>query len=257
MSRALPWVPDALAAGSPRILQMPVRFETVPRNALAAKAYDLVRDLIVSGRLSPGAPIIETEVAASLGIQRSHLRHALQRLQHAGFVTTSAIGAYSRTRVAPLTGADVQDLFDLVGAVEGLAARAAARLPAARRTKTVRALTKANAELLASARSKPADSARINDLDIAFHRLFVHDIAPPRVQAQHDALKPQADRYERLYTNALLDEISLSVAEHDAIIAAIRAADPDVAQHAVETNWRNAGERFARVIAMAGERGRV
>ncbi|HEX6051920.1 MAG TPA: FCD domain-containing protein, partial [Gemmatimonadaceae bacterium] len=120
-----------------------------------------------------------------------------------------------------------------------------------------RALTRANAELLASAQSKRADAARINELDIAFHRLYVQDIAPPRVQAQHDALKPQADRYERLYTSALLDEISLSVAEHDSIIAAIRAGDPDAAQRAVESNWRNAGERFVRIIAMAGERGRV
>lgn len=236
---------------------MPIRYEVVPRNALAAQAYERVRDLIVSGKLSPGAPIIETEVAGMLGIQRSHLRHALQRLQHAGFVTTSTIGTYSRTRVAPLTGADVQDLFDLVGAVEGLAVRTAARLPATQRTKSARALTKANAELLASARAKPADPARIHDLDVAFHRLYVDDIATPRVRALHDAIKPQADRYERLYTNALRDEIALSVAEHETIIAAIRAGDPDAAQHAVETNWRNAGERFARLIGMAGERGHV
>lgn len=236
---------------------MPLPYRIVPRNALAAQAYDRVRDLIVSGQLSPGAPIIETEVAAMLGIQRSHLRQALLRLQETGFVTTSTIGTYSRTRVAPLTGADVQDLFDLVGAVEGLAARSAARLPAARRAKVARALTKANAELLASARETPADAVRLNDLDIEFHRLFVQDIASPRVHALHDAIKPQADRYERLYTHTLLNEIVLSVAEHEEIIAAIRAGDPDAAQRAVETNWRNAGERFVRVIAHAGERGHV
>lgn len=212
--------------------------------------------MIVSGQLSPGAPIIETDVAAALGIQRSHLRHALQRLQHAGFVISSPIGKYSRTRVAPLTGADVKDLFDLVGVVEGLAARAAAQLPTTRRTRTARALTTANDLLLEGANRKPADAVRINDLDVAFHQIYV-DHAPPRVLALHDAIKPQADRYERLYTNALLHEIRLSVAEHETIISAIRAGDPDAAQVAVEVNWRNAGERFARVIAIAGERGHV
>ena len=234
---------------------MPIRYDSAPRNTLAVEAYERVRDLIVSGRLSSGAPIIETEVAAMLGIQRSHLRQALQRLQHSGLVITSTINTYSRTRVAPLTGADVQDLFNLVGAVEGLAARSAAILPPTRRAKTVRALSRANAELLVGARAKPANPVRINDLDVAFHRLYVDDIATPRVRALHDTIKPQAYRYERMYTSALLDEIALSVREHTEIIVAIKAGDPDAAQHAVEINWRNAGERFARLIAMAGERG--
>lgn len=228
----------------------------VPRNALTAQAFERLRDLIVTGRLAPGAVIIETEVAALLGVQRSHLRQALQRLHHTGFVVTSTIGTYARTRVAPLTAEDVRDLFDLVGAVEGLATRAAALLPAASRDDLARALGATNADLLEAARAKPADYNQVNDLDVAFHRHCVARVAPPRVRALHDAVKPQADRYERLYTHALLDDIGVSVTEHDAIIAAIRAGDPDAAQRAVEVNWRNAGERFSRVIAMAGERGR-
>lgn len=228
----------------------------VPRNVLTALAFERLRDLIVTGRLAPGAAIIETEIATLLGVQRSHLRQALQRLHHAGFVVTSTIGTYSRTRVAPLTAEDVRDLFDLVGAVEGLAGRAAARLPAASRTALALELEATNADLLRAALEKPADYKLVNDLDVAFHRHSVERAAPARVRALHDAVKPQADRYERLYTHALLDDIAVSVAEHDAIIAAIRAGDPDAAQRAAELNWRNAGERFGRVIAMAGERGR-
>lgn len=231
--------------------------ETVPRNALVTRAFERVRDLIVTGRLAPGAPMIETEIADLLGVQRSHLRQALQRLHHEGFVVTSTIGTYSRTRVAPLTTDDVTDLFDLVGAVEGLAARAAAVLPKARRVKLAWELARMNADLRAAAQAKPADYNRVNDLDVAFHRHYVEGVASARVRGLHDAVKPQADRYERLYTNALLDDIAVSVTEHDAIIAAIRAGDPDAAQRAVETNWRNAGKRFGRVIAVAGERGRL
>lgn len=229
---------------------------TVPRNALTALAFERLRDLIVTGRLAPGAAIIETEVAALLGVQRSHLRHALQRLQHAGFVVTSTIGTYSRTRVAPLTAEDVRDLFDLVGAVEGLAVRAAALLRSEGRAELARQLEATNADLLRAALDKPADYNQVNDLDVAFHRHCVDRAAPPRVRVLYDAVKPQADRYERLYTHALLDDIAVSVAEHDAIVAGIRAGDPDAAQRAAEMNWRNAGERFGRVIAMAGERGR-
>jgi DNA-binding GntR family transcriptional regulator len=88
-----------------------------PRSELVDEAYDRLRDWIITGRLAPGAPIIETDTAALLGVQRSHLRIALQKLQHTGFVVTSRIGTYSRTRVAPLTLDDVVELFTVVGAV--------------------------------------------------------------------------------------------------------------------------------------------
>lgn len=234
---------------------LPVARKTVPRNTLANEAFVLVRDLIVGGGLAPGAPIIETQIAASLGIQRSHLRLALQRLQHAGFVVTSTIDTYSRTIVAPLTADDAQSLFDIVGAIEGLAARAAAALPDEPRAALVAELEQMNDDIRAASQARPGDYNRVNDLDVAFHRHYVESVAPPRVRALHDSVKPQADRYERHYTHALLDDIAVSVEEHQAIIDSIAAGVADSAQRAVEENWRNAGVRFGRVIAAAGERG--
>ena len=231
--------------------------EIVPRSELVAEAYDRLRDWIITGRLAPGAPIIETDTAALLGVQRSHLRLALQKLQHTGFVVTSRIGTYSRTRVAPLTLDDVVELFTVLGAVEGLAARQAALLPSAARSALVRSLKKINRELLHLARRTPFDYNRTNDLDVAFHRVYVEAAGGPRVLALHEAVKPQADRYERFYTNVLMDQLEISVREHEAIVAAIESGDPDDSQHAVETNWRNAADRFARAVASAGERGSI
>jgi DNA-binding GntR family transcriptional regulator len=228
-----------------------------PRSELVDEAYDRLRDWIITGRLAPGAPIIETDTAALLGVQRSHLRLALQKLQHTGFVVTSRIGTYSRTRVAPLTLDDVVELFTLVGAVEGLAARQAANLPSTRRSALVRSLRKTNRELLRLSRREPADYNSINDLDVAFHATYVEAAGGPRVLALHEAVKPQADRYERFYTNALIDQLEISVREHDAIIAGIESGDPDDSQHAVEINWRNAADRFARAVATSGERGSI
>ncbi|MBA3521512.1 MAG: hypothetical protein H0T90_03270 [Gemmatimonadales bacterium] len=45
------------------------------------------------------------------------------------------------------------------------------------------------------------------------------------------------------------------MAEHEAIAGGIQRGDPGRAQHAVQTNWRNAAERLERVIDRAGERG--
>jgi DNA-binding FadR family transcriptional regulator len=75
------------------------------------------------------------------------------------------------------------------------------------------------------------------------------------VVALHQAIKPQSERYARLYVNVLLDELPTSVKEHEAIAAAIAKGDPRAAQHAVETNWHNAAARLSHVIDEHGERG--
>ena len=80
--------------------------------------------------------------------------------------------------------------------------------------------------------------------------------AGPRLLALHETVKPQAERYERLYVSMLTPELHTSVVEHRAIVKAIRAGNATGAQAAVETNWRNAAERLAAVVAATGERGR-
>ena len=225
----------------------------VNRGDLVADAHHRLRELIVTGRLAPGAPIIETDVAAMLGVRRAHLRLALQRLQHAGFVISSPISKYSRNRVAPLTVPDVTELLALIGAVEGLAARNAADLVPRERKRLVTELRRINREIRASARGTPQV---FHDLDAQFHDCFVLHAAGPRIRSLYDAIKPQADRYLLLYTaHALFDQLAKSAAEHDAIIAAIADGDADAAQRSAEANWRNAVGRFARFMSTAGERG--
>jgi DNA-binding GntR family transcriptional regulator len=58
-----------------------------------------------------------------------------------------------------------------------------------------------------------------------------------------------------MYISLLTDDIGASVAEHDAIAAAIVDGRSDDAERAVETNWRHAADRLSRVIQVAGERG--
>ena len=161
----------------------------------------------------------------------------------------------TRPTVAPLTAEDARELFVLVGALEGLAAYRAALGSAAERTALGNALTEIN-EALAQAASAPRpDRARLFDLDDQFHDRYMAS-AGPRVLAMHGTVKPQAERYERLYVSMLTAELQTSVTEHRSIVKAIRAGNAPAAQAAVETNWRNAAERLASVVAASGERGR-
>jgi DNA-binding GntR family transcriptional regulator len=230
--------------------------ESAPgRGESVARAYDQLRELIVWGRLSPGSRIVESEIADRLGVSRTPTRSALHRLQQEGYVTALDRAKERRLIVAPLTQTDARELFHIVGQLEAMAARSAAELPAPERAAIAGRLRQINRELAQAAQETRPDPLRIFDLDTAFHRTYVEGGAGARLIALHDAIKPQAERYIRLYISSLVDEITTSVEEHDIIIRHVEDGEPLAAQQAVDTNWRNAALRLSKVIGTLGERG--
>jgi DNA-binding GntR family transcriptional regulator len=218
-------------------------------------AYERLRELIVNGRLAPGARIIETTVATRLGVSRTPVRAALQRLQQEGYVVVISPGQQSRMSVAPLTQEDARELFAMVSAVEGLAVNWAAARPVEERRAVVAELRRVNEALLAASAAPVRDVNLVFELDKEFHRKCVEAGAGPRLLALHDSFKPQSERYGRIYSSALIDEIATSVEEHEAVVRGIEEGAGDAAEQAMRRNWGNASERLSRVIDTLGEQG--
>src|SRR6185503_11287169 len=80
-----------------------------PHGSRPDQVYVRLRDLIVQGSLAPGSRIVETEIASRLGVSRTPVREALQRLQQEGFVMGAPGAQQSRLTVAPLTRNDVHE----------------------------------------------------------------------------------------------------------------------------------------------------
>lgn len=217
--------------------------------------YDALRTLIVRGQLAPGARIPEVEVASRLGVSRTPVRAALQRLEREGYVVASPT-QQARMSVAPLTQQDVRELLEIVGELEGLAARGAANLPPAEREHLAKELAALNAGFRRAAAAREAPAGVLYDLDEKFHRRYVEAGAGSRLRSLHDAVKPQAERYIRMYVALLLDTAPTAGSEHEAIVEAIRAGNASPAQRAVQTNWRHAAERLAKAIDVMGEQGK-
>ena len=226
-----------------------------PHGSRPEQVYQRLRDLIVLGLLAPGSRVVETEVAARLGVSRTPVREALQRLQQEGFVVGAPGAQQARLTVAPLTRADVHELLNIVGELEGLGARWTAGLPAPARRVLTKELKALNDDFFRTGRVTPIDHGRLYEADERLHRKIVDACAGPRLIAMHDSVKPQAERYIRMYISMLTSDIKASVAEHDAIINAIDSGEADAAQNAVQANWRHAADRIAKVIEVAGERG--
>ena len=123
----------------------------------ANRLYDSLRNLIVRGQLAPGARIVETEVAERFGVSRTPVRAAFQRLEREGYVVASATHQ-ARMTVTPLTREDVGELLEIVGELEGLAARGAASL---RSTPSFDVLPRPKVRSRASCTSSTRDSIAV------------------------------------------------------------------------------------------------
>lgn len=109
-------------------MQKLVKFKKTGRAADSVeKVYDAVKDLAVDYRFKPGERVNEVELAAKLGVSRTPVREALNRLSRDGFMNfVPNRGFYARD----ITPEGVQELYELRAAIE----RAAFRLACERGT---------------------------------------------------------------------------------------------------------------------------
>jgi DNA-binding GntR family transcriptional regulator len=225
--------------------------------SVTAEVYERLREVIISLALAPGAPLIETDLAARLGVSRTPVRAALLRLQQEGFIHVHHVGHVTRAIVAPLTGEDMRELHFMLGALEGLAVRKAARLSVDVRNRLSAAMEAINRELRAVSEGTRPQVRHAQDLHVRFHRSYVEAAAGPRLLNELNALQPQVERYERVYTGALVHghHFQAALNEHEEIVDAVKQGDPERAEAAVVANWRNGAQRYIPIVAMLGERG--
>lgn len=237
-------------------LDAPGRAEPDRHQSNLRRCFEQIRELIVHGRLAPGGRIMEGELAARLGVSRTPVRSALHMLQKEGYILASSEGVRKvHMTVAPLTKEDANELYPIVGRLEGLAARSTAQLDPAVRADIVRRLREVNGDLRKLAQAGRSNPNRIFELDMNFHQTIVDASAGSRLRALHSAIKPQTERYWRLYASSILDQLGVSIGEHLKIIQAIENGDSAAAERAVQMNWENGAERLCRVIERLGERG--
>jgi len=219
------------------------------------RAFTELRELIVRGNLPPGAWIVEAEIAARLGLSRTPIRSALQWLHRDGYVVEHKGNRKARIVVAPLTREDARELYTIVGHLEVLAAVTITTLPAAQRVKLADDLASLNDELNEIASQRPVDPRRVFDIDKAFHARIIAAGAGQRLAALHNSMRPQMERYWRLYASSIISELHESVSEHSDIIRAIRKGDGAAVEKALDRNWSSGFERISRLIEIFGERG--
>ncbi|CCD84175.1 putative transcriptional regulatory protein, GntR family [Bradyrhizobium sp. ORS 285] len=117
MSSTIPDIETVPLTG-PNDRPAPARDETSLHDEILAR----LRDYIVEGHVPDGGRLSERQLCEMLGVSRTPLREALKVLAAEGLVE---LLPNRGARVRPLSAADIQELFDLMGGLEGLAGRLA------------------------------------------------------------------------------------------------------------------------------------
>jgi DNA-binding GntR family transcriptional regulator len=190
--------------------------------------YEQLLDAISEGRLR-GERIREEDIAKSLGVSRTPVREALQRLQERGLLT---VGAGRSLVVVELGEREVMELYAMREILEGSAARFAAQHAGAEEIALLYRLH----ETYIGAFGEPD---RLVPLNRRFHRA-IHDAAHNRYLAQ--ALSGVHDSLALLHSTTFRVPVrpERSDVEHRRIIEAIERHDPDAAEAAAREHIRMA-----------------
>ena len=215
-----------------------------------SRAYEQLCELIVYGRLPPGARIAEGTLAEALGVSRTPVREALQRLRQEGLLVEVGGGSGLRGRlaVAPLQRDRMEELYALAGAVEGLAARGLTRLEATQREQLALRMEEIERAFHEEASRRAPELDRLFELHQAFHRAFVEAGAGPETRAVLRTIKPQLDRYEWFYAPIAGPDFTPTRREHAAIVEAVRHGDAQALEDAVRANYSNGAQRVGPLI---------
>ncbi len=198
---------------------------------------------------------MEGDLAERLNMSRTPIRAAIHWLQREGYVLEHRNVSKSRMIVAPLTKEDANELYLIIGRIEGIAGRGAASMPQDQRKKLAGELRAINDKLLMIADGRGGQSGTIFDLDRNFHHAIVYAGAGARLSVLHGAIEPQAERYWRLYASSIIKDLHTSIDEHQSIIEGLLAGDPDGVERSLQANWSKGAERLGHVIDIFGERG--
>jgi DNA-binding GntR family transcriptional regulator len=225
--------------------------DPIHRTARPAEAYQHLRRLLIRGSIAPGTRVSEAGLSARLHVGRTPVREAMRRLLTEGLLVVDGGGARPRTAVAPVGPADVVELYQAAGALEGIVARAVGALAPAERRRLAAEMRQRDAAFRAETRRRPLDFDALFDTHDAFHCALHDACAGSTIRALFEALRPRLDRYEWLYAPLIGPDFTATYSEHAAIVGAVRSGNAVAAEKAVRANWFNGGDRLAAVLARA------
>lgn len=223
-----------------------VAFSSADEIRLSAgeRAYRGLKQLILENELPAGSQLLEQEAAARLGMSRTPVREAMVRLEQEGMVE---LRSRHGMRILPISADALAEIYDILTALEGVAAEEAAR----------RGADPAEFAALQDAVDEMEEALAQDDLrrwsqaDARFHRLLVQLGGNRRLAAIVEQVSDQAHR-ARAATLRLRPKPVGSNRDHAALVQAIRDRNPALARQIHEQHRRQAADMLVNLVRNLG-----
>lgn len=195
----------------------------IDNRSLRDQVLDSLRTAIVNGELKPGDTLIETDLAAQLGVSRGPLREAINILNVEGLVETIP---YHGTKVRKLRREDIEELYSVRGMMEVFAINhivAAGPEQIETTTKTLRTIC---VEMAAAAAK--GSLAEVNHVDRRFHDTLIEHCGNSLLGLLWGSVTLRVQQVMSL-RNEHKGDLHQIAQNHSAIVTAIANANADEA----------------------------
>ena len=229
-STALPWFTEPSSD----------RFNDVRDTSLSKLVKGDIQGLILKGVLLPGQRINEPDVASRLQVSRVPVREALRELESSGLVVSRK---HSGVFVRTLAPAEVRDLYQMRGLLDGFAGRCATQLPLDKREALVAQLEASIAAMQEGCSKRDVQLYYAENL--RFHWVIVEAAGNQQLTDTYRGIvqKLHLSRLKNLSQDV---GMQVSIAEHVEIVRALRSLD---AVHCEALLAQHVGDAYDRLIS--------
>lgn len=199
--------------------------------------YERIKAKILRGDYAQGEPLPEIPLATEYGVKRTRIRQIIQKLESEALIEKIPHkGAFIKS----ITSKDLQEIFEMREALEGMAARLAARRRKDRELDQLIALFKKNENSDLRTKVKIGDQLHEFILQSSGNSMIVNSIEPLKIQIR------------RIWKAGLIipGRINKAFNEHKDILAALRKQDEDRAERKMREHVLNAFREYINVILM-------
>ncbi|NLW24198.1 MAG: GntR family transcriptional regulator [Clostridia bacterium] len=205
--------------------------------------FETLREAIINHVLKPGERLMEVRLAEEMGVSRTPVREAIRKLELEGLVDiVPRKGVY----VAGISLKDVQEVFEVRGALEALAANLASqRITPEEIVELKKRLDREDNE------TKANNLPNIIRTDTEFHDLIYKAARNSRLLNSINNLREQLHRF-RSASLARPGRSETALAEHQNIYEAIANRDAKLAEQLAWEHIENA--KKAMLLSMKTER---
>lgn len=208
--------------------------------------FEAIREAVISGRLKPGERLMEIQLADQLGVSRTPVREAIRKLELEGFVVMIARkGAY----VADISLKEIVDVFEIRGALEGLAAELAAERATDERIEEMERFLVELGEMIDA-----RDLEGIVEKDTRFHETLYSSSRNERLSQILSLLREQIQRF-RTRTMTHPARMRIALEEHRRIVEAVAARDVKLARRLAQEHVESAENSLMMLLAQDEKRG--